>query len=140
MNFFCEMADIQNYLLIEYKDEYQKSKWTIECRIFISFIWMFWSRSENAITTTFSQKNWFLPHILACLDFRNRTSLSGRSVFYACFTVYQWASERKRKRLSLPNVCTLLPADYNLKGESVCELIFRRGKTLYFQKLYLASS
>ena len=28
---------------IKYKDEYQKSKWTIECRIFISFIW---SRSE----------------------------------------------------------------------------------------------
>ena len=41
--FFYEMADIQNYLFIKYKDEYQKSKWTIECRIFISFIW---SRSE----------------------------------------------------------------------------------------------
>ena len=29
------MADIQNYLFIKYKVEYQKSKWTIECRIFI---------------------------------------------------------------------------------------------------------
>ena len=54
MNFFCEMADIQNYLLIEYKDEYQKSKWTIECRIFISFIWSrseLWNRKNNNVFT-----------------------------------------------------------------------------------------
>ena len=37
------MADIQNYSFIKYKDEYQNHKWTIEFRIFISFIW---SRSE----------------------------------------------------------------------------------------------
>ena len=36
-------TDIQNCLFDKYKDEYQKSKWTIECKIFISFIW---SRSE----------------------------------------------------------------------------------------------
>ena len=36
--FFYEMADLQNYLLVKYKDEYQKSKWTIECRIFTSFL------------------------------------------------------------------------------------------------------
>ena len=36
-------TDLQNCLFIKYKDEYQKSKWTIECKIFISFIW---SRSE----------------------------------------------------------------------------------------------
>ena len=28
-----------NCLFVKYKDEHQKSKWTIECRIFISFIW-----------------------------------------------------------------------------------------------------
>ena len=35
---------------IKYKDEYQKSKWTIECRIFISFIWSrseLWNRRNN---------------------------------------------------------------------------------------------
>ena len=69
--FFCKMA-VQNCLFIKYKDEYQKFKWTIECRIFISFIW---SRSEpeNPIMTTFSRKNWILLHKLACLDFLNRT-------------------------------------------------------------------
>ena len=36
-------TDFKNCLFIKYKDEYQKSKWTIEYRIFISFIW---SRSE----------------------------------------------------------------------------------------------
>ena len=28
-DFFYGMADIQNHLFIKYKDEYQKSKWTI---------------------------------------------------------------------------------------------------------------
>ena len=33
------MADIQKHLCIKYKDKYQKSRLTIESRIFISFIW-----------------------------------------------------------------------------------------------------
>ena len=33
-------ADIQNYSSIKYKDEYQKSKRTIECRIFISLLYL----------------------------------------------------------------------------------------------------
>ena len=48
------MADIQNYLFIRYKDEYQKSKWTIESGIFISFIWSWselWNRNNNKVYT-----------------------------------------------------------------------------------------
>ena len=43
-------TDLQNCFFIKYKDEYQKSKWTIECRIFISFIWSWselWNRNNN---------------------------------------------------------------------------------------------
>ena len=55
MDFFCEMADIQICLFIKYMDEYEKSKGTIECRIFL-FLYDTGPRSELAITTTFSRK------------------------------------------------------------------------------------
>ena len=53
---------------IKYKDEYQKSKWTIECRIFISFIWSrseLWNRNNNNVFTK--------KRKLAWLDFVNYT-------------------------------------------------------------------
>ena len=59
--FFYEMADVQNYLSIKYKDEYQKSKWTIECRIFISFIWSrseLWNRNNNNVFTKKRKLTW----------------------------------------------------------------------------------
>ena len=53
-----------------YKDEYQKSKWTIECRIFISFIWSqseLWNRNNNNVFTK--------KRKLAWLDFVDYTKL-----------------------------------------------------------------
>ena len=55
------MADIQNCLFIKYKDEYQKSKWTIECRIFISFIWFrseLWNRNNYNVFTKKRKLAW----------------------------------------------------------------------------------
>ena len=54
MDFFCEMAELQNCLFFKYKDEYQKFKWNVEFS-YLSFDPSL--SSENAKTTTFSPKN-----------------------------------------------------------------------------------
>ena len=63
----CEM-DCLNLLhwftklfFIKYKDEYQKFKWTIDFRIFISFIWSrseLWNRNNNNVFTKKRKLAW----------------------------------------------------------------------------------
>ena len=57
------MAYIQNYLFMKYKDEYQKSNWTIECRIFISFIWSQSKLSKRYNDNIFTKKLIFATYI-----------------------------------------------------------------------------
>ena len=86
-------TDIQNCMFIKYKDEYQKSKWTIECRIFISFIWHWselWTRKNNNVFTKKRKLAWldYNDHTHICPKIvRNSVRFKGIFRFSTCGVV-----------------------------------------------------
>ena len=136
MNFFCEMADIQNYLLIEYKDEYQKSKWTIECRIFISFIWSrseLWNRNNNNVFMKKRKLAW-----LDFVDYTCLTSLEGvfsdlEALLVLGFRRFSSRSVNKPREVVLSPALSIIGKDVLLKFCIFFTFIFSSAATKFLE-------
>ena len=134
------MADIQNYLFIKYKDEYQKSKWTIECRIFISFIWSrseLWNRNNNNVFTKKRKLAWldFVDYTFVQWEFFGRIQKLLRAMYDASSSPSRWRFTKARE-IRLVNMQT---SSFHAIWKQSCtlEYIFHSSKELRNVKDFL---